>query len=104
MVGSGIANVIAKRVIDEIIMFSRETETLKYMKVFSLQEIDEARHFIRVQHEEAQSARSSLAQVRAMVAEMEAMNDQDEYYDNLSERGDQHSRITPEDHGCCNQL
>ncbi|GKB81526.1 hypothetical protein Tco_0948421 [Tanacetum coccineum] len=74
------------------------------MKVFILQEIAKARRFIRVQHEEAQSTRSSLAQVRAMVAKMEATNDQDEYYDSLSGGGDQHSGITPGDHGCCNQL
>ncbi|GJU84820.1 hypothetical protein Tco_1292366 [Tanacetum coccineum] len=33
--------------------------------------------------EEAQAVRSSLAQVRAMVTEMEAANDLDEYYDSL---------------------
>ncbi|GKE53424.1 hypothetical protein Tco_1488580, partial [Tanacetum coccineum] len=36
-----------------------------------------------VQREEAQAVRSSLAQVRAMVTEMEAANDLDEYYDSL---------------------
>ncbi|GKA17133.1 hypothetical protein Tco_0696970 [Tanacetum coccineum] len=36
-----------------------------------------------VEREEAQAVRSSLAQVRAMVAEMEATNDLDEYYDSL---------------------
>ncbi|GKD03137.1 hypothetical protein Tco_1178111 [Tanacetum coccineum] len=55
MAGSGTTNVIARRAIDEIVEFSRETETLKYMKVFSLQEISEARRFIRVQREEANS-------------------------------------------------
>ncbi|GJU19991.1 hypothetical protein Tco_1153333 [Tanacetum coccineum] len=84
MASSGPSHVIARRAIDEIAEFSRETETMKYMKVFIMQEIAEARRFIRTLREEAQSARSSLAQVRAMVVEMEATNDQDEYYDSLS--------------------
>ncbi|GJT77423.1 hypothetical protein Tco_1044148 [Tanacetum coccineum] len=83
MAGSGPFNVIARLVIDEIFEFNGETETPKYMKVFISQEIAEARHFIRVQREEAQAVRSSLAQVRPMVAEMEAVNDLDEYYDSL---------------------
>ncbi|GJS26891.1 hypothetical protein Tco_0487511 [Tanacetum coccineum] len=64
MVGSGPSNAIARRAVDEIFMFSKETETPKYMKVFISQDIAEARRFIRVQHEEAQVVRSSLAQVR----------------------------------------
>ncbi|GJS72134.1 hypothetical protein Tco_0704975 [Tanacetum coccineum] len=64
MAGSDTANVIARRTIDDIAKFSGETETPKYMKVFILQEIAEARHFIRVQ-------------------QMEATNDQDEYYNSL---------------------
>ncbi|GJY19309.1 hypothetical protein Tco_0390800 [Tanacetum coccineum] len=62
MAGSGTTNVIARCVIDEIAKFSGETKTPKYMKVFILQEIAESRRFIRFQREEAQSARSSLAQ------------------------------------------
>nr|GEX58289.1 zinc finger, CCHC-type [Tanacetum cinerariifolium] len=67
----------------EMYEFSGEIETPKYIKVFIMQEIVEAIHFIRIQREEAQTARSSLTQVRAMVAEMEALNDQDKYYDSL---------------------
>ncbi|GKA42979.1 hypothetical protein Tco_0735639 [Tanacetum coccineum] len=51
--GSGPVNAIARSEIDEISEFSEETETPKYMKV------------------------------RAMVTEMEAVNDQNEYYDSL---------------------
>ncbi|GKD09084.1 hypothetical protein Tco_1188769, partial [Tanacetum coccineum] len=80
---SGPSNVIARRAIDEISEFSGETEIPKNMKVFISQEIAEAKRFIRVEREEAQAVRSSLAQVRAMVAEMEAANDLDEYYDSL---------------------
>ncbi|GJZ41768.1 hypothetical protein Tco_0588654 [Tanacetum coccineum] len=67
LTGSGTANVIARRAIDEIAKFSGETETLKYMKVFSLQEIAETRRFIRVQREEAQIVRRGL--FRSRVAE-----------------------------------
>ncbi|GKA90570.1 hypothetical protein Tco_0812440 [Tanacetum coccineum] len=83
MAGSGPANAIVRRAIDEISEFSGETETPKYMKVFISQEIVETRRFIRVQREEAQAVRSLLAQVRAIVTEMEAVNDPDEYYDSL---------------------
>ncbi|GJV33649.1 hypothetical protein Tco_1394049 [Tanacetum coccineum] len=48
MAGSGPANAIARRAIDEISEFSGETETPKYMKVFISQEIVETRRFIRV--------------------------------------------------------
>ncbi|GJV90071.1 hypothetical protein Tco_1534009 [Tanacetum coccineum] len=53
MEGSGYSQVVARRAIDEITEFSGETETLKYMKV------------------------------SAMIAEMEAMNDPNEYFDSL---------------------
>nr|GEV37194.1 hypothetical protein [Tanacetum cinerariifolium] len=83
MAGFDPINAIARRAINEISELSEETETPKYTKVFIMQEIVEARRFFRIQREEAQTARSSLAHVRAMVAEMEAANDQDEYYDSL---------------------
>ncbi|GJZ53111.1 hypothetical protein Tco_0607996 [Tanacetum coccineum] len=53
MAAPGPSNVVARRVIDKIVEFTGETETPKYMKV------------------------------NAMIAEMEAMNDQEEYYDSL---------------------
>ncbi|GKA52701.1 hypothetical protein Tco_0746016 [Tanacetum coccineum] len=43
MAGSGPADAIARRAIDEISEFSGETKTPKYMKVFISQEIVEAR-------------------------------------------------------------
>ncbi|GJX12308.1 hypothetical protein Tco_0204066 [Tanacetum coccineum] len=59
--GSGSFHVVARRAIDEIVEFSGETKTPKYMK----------------------GARSSLSHVNAMIVEMEAMNDPDEYLDSL---------------------
>nr|GEU80537.1 hypothetical protein [Tanacetum cinerariifolium] len=61
MAAHGPSNVLARRAIDEIAEFTGETETPKYMKI----------------------VRSSLDQVNAMIAEMETMNDQEEYYDSL---------------------
>nr|GEW09473.1 hypothetical protein [Tanacetum cinerariifolium] len=77
MAAFGPSNVVARRAIDEIAEFSGETETSKYIKVFILQEIVESRRFIRTLCNEAQGAKSSLAQVNAMIAEMEAMNSLD---------------------------
>ncbi|GKF84396.1 hypothetical protein Tco_0249294 [Tanacetum coccineum] len=53
------------------------------MKVFIQQEIVEVRRLIKTLRDEAHIVRSSLAQVNAMIAGMEAMNDQEEYYDSL---------------------
>ncbi|GKA79507.1 heat stress transcription factor B-4-like protein [Tanacetum coccineum] len=45
--------------------------------------IFEARHFVNVLRDEAQQSRDRLAQLSAMIVEMEAMDDPDEVYDNL---------------------
>ncbi|GKD16275.1 hypothetical protein Tco_1205433 [Tanacetum coccineum] len=74
---------VARRAIDELAEFSRETEIPKYMKFFKLQQISKARHFINVMCDEAQQSRNRLAQLNAMIAVMEAMDDPDEVYDSL---------------------
>ncbi|GJT77659.1 hypothetical protein Tco_1044384 [Tanacetum coccineum] len=83
MAAHGPLNIVARRAMDEIVEFTSETKTPKYMKVFILQQIAESMRFVRVLRDEAEIARSCLAQVNAMIAEMEATNDQEEYYDNL---------------------
>nr|GEU34845.1 hypothetical protein [Tanacetum cinerariifolium] len=80
---SGYSNVVARRAIDEISECCRETETPKYMKAFSLQEITESRRLIRVLRDEVDIAKIALGQVNAMIAEMEAMDDSFEFADSL---------------------
>ncbi|GJT26979.1 ribonuclease H-like domain-containing protein [Tanacetum coccineum] len=83
MAAPGHSNVVARHAIDEIAEFTSETKTPKYMKVFILQQIAKSMCYVRVLHEEADIARRCLAQVNAMIAKMEAMNDQEEYYNSL---------------------
>ncbi|GJU73733.1 hypothetical protein Tco_1265138 [Tanacetum coccineum] len=74
---------VVRRAIDELAEFSRETEIPKSMKFFKLQQISEASHFINVLRDEAQQSRNCIAQMNAMIVEMEAMDDPDEVYDSL---------------------
>ncbi|GKF97712.1 hypothetical protein Tco_0293533 [Tanacetum coccineum] len=83
MAALGPSNQLARRVIDELIEFSRETYVPKYMKFFIEQQIAKIRRFINVMCEQAHSSRNRLAQLNAMISEMEAMNDPEESYDAL---------------------
>nr|GEW78453.1 hypothetical protein [Tanacetum cinerariifolium] len=53
------------------------------MQFFIEQKIAETRRFINFMHEQAHSSRIRLAQLNAMISEMEAMNDPEEFYDAL---------------------
>nr|GEX92860.1 hypothetical protein [Tanacetum cinerariifolium] len=79
----GPSNTVARRAINELVEFSGATKVSKFIKFFILQQIDEARRFVNRQRDEAQTARNVLAKINAMIAEMEAMADQDEVYDSL---------------------
>ncbi|GJS68325.1 hypothetical protein Tco_0682890 [Tanacetum coccineum] len=83
MAAPGSSNVLERRDIDEIVEFGGKTEVPKYMKVFILQEIFEAGRLATVLRDEARTVRTCLAHVNAMIAEMEAKDDQMEVYDSL---------------------
>ncbi|GKD39392.1 hypothetical protein Tco_1259599, partial [Tanacetum coccineum] len=83
MAAPGPLNQLARRANDELMEFSGEIHVPKYMKFFIEQQIVETRHFINVMHEQANSSRNRLAQLNAMISEMEDMNDPDEFYDAL---------------------
>ncbi|GJT01085.1 hypothetical protein Tco_0822254 [Tanacetum coccineum] len=74
---------VARRAIDELAEFSGETEISKSMKFFKLQQISKAKCFINILRDEAQQSRNRLAQLNAMIIEMEAMDDPNEVYDSL---------------------
>ncbi|GJU62883.1 hypothetical protein Tco_1244718 [Tanacetum coccineum] len=74
---------VARRAMDELIEFSGETEPSRYMNFFMLQQISEGRRFLERMHDEAQSSRSCLAQLNAMIFELEAMNDARELFDSI---------------------
>ncbi|GKC31824.1 hypothetical protein Tco_1039118 [Tanacetum coccineum] len=51
----GSSNVLERRAIDEIVKFGGKKEVPKYMKVFILQEISEARRYASVLRDEART-------------------------------------------------
>ncbi|GKE79298.1 hypothetical protein Tco_1545418 [Tanacetum coccineum] len=75
MAGPVAGNQIARRVIDDLIDFSRETSVPRNMKFFFEQQIFERRHFINRMCEEVQTSRNLLAQLTALIAELEASAD-----------------------------
>ncbi|GJS74339.1 hypothetical protein Tco_0707180 [Tanacetum coccineum] len=87
----GSSNILASYAIDEIAEFSGETEVPKFMKFFILQEISEARRYASVLYDEALTVRTCLAQVNAMISEIEAMDDQEDVFDSLMSLRDSRS-------------
>ncbi|GJX17397.1 hypothetical protein Tco_0218229 [Tanacetum coccineum] len=83
MASTGPGNVIARRVTDDLIAFSGETVVPKYMKFFLVQKVAETRRFVNRMREEAEAIRSCIAQTTAVIAELQAMEDQNEVHDSL---------------------
>ncbi|GJX92628.1 retrovirus-related pol polyprotein from transposon TNT 1-94 [Tanacetum coccineum] len=81
MAGEGVQNMIARRVTDGLIVFSGETSPSRYTKFFLDKKIAKIRRFVdRIRYEVATS-REYIAQLNAMVAEFEAMENHEEVYD-----------------------
>ncbi|GJR47019.1 hypothetical protein Tco_1169025 [Tanacetum coccineum] len=76
-------NQVARRVINDLVDFSDETVVLKYMKFFMAQQIAEGRRFVNRMRQEAQTARNLIAQLSALIVELEALKDPGEVYDTL---------------------
>ncbi|GJW53578.1 hypothetical protein Tco_0097663 [Tanacetum coccineum] len=83
MAANGPGNVVARRVTDDLIAFSGETAVLKYMKFFLVQKVAETRRFMNRMRDEADAIRSCIAQMTDVIAELQAMEDQDEVHDSL---------------------
>ncbi|GJU68795.1 hypothetical protein Tco_1255054 [Tanacetum coccineum] len=75
MASTGPGNVIARRVIDDLIAFSGETAVPKYMNFFLVQKVAETRRFVNQMREEAKVIRSFIAQMTVVIAELQAMED-----------------------------
>ncbi|GJX97562.1 hypothetical protein Tco_0353360 [Tanacetum coccineum] len=88
MAAPGGANQIARRVIDDLIEFSGETSVDGYMSFFKSQQIAESLGFINRMREEANTARNLVGQLNALIAEMEALEDQGELFDTLMDLRD----------------
>nr|GEY59357.1 hypothetical protein [Tanacetum cinerariifolium] len=83
MAAPGARNQVARRVIDDLVDFSRETSVQSYMMFFKAQQLAETRLIVNRMFEEAQTARNMIGQLNALIAEMEAFNDQGEVFDIL---------------------
>ncbi|GKB98104.1 hypothetical protein Tco_0984241 [Tanacetum coccineum] len=83
MAGEGPANMIARRVTDDLISFSGETAPPRFMKFFLVQKVVESRRFVNRMRDEAATARDCVAQMTALIAELQAMEDQEEVHDSL---------------------
>ncbi|GKD52447.1 hypothetical protein Tco_1281423, partial [Tanacetum coccineum] len=81
MAAPGGANQIARRVIHDLIEFNGETFVDGYMSSLKSQQITESRGFINRMCEEANMARNLVGQLNALVAEMEALEDQGSFND-----------------------
>nr|GEW28432.1 hypothetical protein [Tanacetum cinerariifolium] len=79
----GPSNLLARRVIDDLINFSGETSVSKYMIFFFLQQIAKTQRFLNLMRDEVQTARSCISQLTALIPELEAMGYQDEVFDTL---------------------
>ncbi|GKE84995.1 hypothetical protein Tco_1558737, partial [Tanacetum coccineum] len=71
------------RVTDDLIAFSGETTIPKYMKFFLVQKITESRRFVNRMRDEVETVRGCIGQLTAVVAELQAMKDEDEVHDSL---------------------
>ncbi|GKE80492.1 hypothetical protein Tco_1550492 [Tanacetum coccineum] len=77
------ANIVARRVTDDLIAFSGETTVPRYMKFFLVQKIAESRSFVNRMRDEADTLRNCIAQLTVVIAELQAIEDQDEVHDSL---------------------
>nr|GEW22953.1 hypothetical protein CTI12_AA123990 [Tanacetum cinerariifolium] len=82
------ANQIARRVIDDLIEFSRETSVDGYMSFFKSQQITENRGFINQMCEEANMVRNLVGQLNALIVEMKALEDRGKLFDTLMDLSD----------------
>ncbi|GJV03999.1 hypothetical protein Tco_1337568 [Tanacetum coccineum] len=83
MENPGPTNIVARRVTDDLIAFSGETAVPKYMKFFLVQKLAETSRFVNRMHDEVDTIRSCIAQLTAVIAKLQAMDDQDEVHDSL---------------------
>nr|GEX79365.1 hypothetical protein [Tanacetum cinerariifolium] len=97
MAGEGVQNMIARRVMDDLIVFSGETFPSRYTKFLLEQKIAESRRFVERMRSEVATSMDCIAQLNAVVAEFEGMENQEEVHDSWlatkDARRGKHSRL-----------
>nr|GEU50014.1 hypothetical protein [Tanacetum cinerariifolium] len=81
MAGEGVQNMIARRVTDDLIVFSEETSPSGTPSSFLEQKISESRRFVERMHSEVATSRDRIAQLNVVVVEFEAIENQEEVHD-----------------------
>ncbi|GJW70173.1 hypothetical protein Tco_0127090 [Tanacetum coccineum] len=83
MAAPGPSNMIARCVTDDLIAFSGETAPRRYMKYFLTQKLAESRRFVNHIRDEVDTLRDCVAQLTAVIVELQAMPNQDKVHDSL---------------------
>ncbi|GJV08964.1 transposase, Ptta/En/Spm, transposase, Tnp1/En/Spm-like protein [Tanacetum coccineum] len=81
-------NLVARRVIDDLIDISGERSPLKYLKIFIEQQITDHRRFIARMRDEIRTSMNLISQLNALIAELEASSDYEEVFDLVMELRD----------------
>ncbi|GJT73677.1 reverse transcriptase domain-containing protein, partial [Tanacetum coccineum] len=81
-------NIVARRVIDELIDISGERSPPKYLKIFIEQQITDHRRFIARMRDEIRTSTNLISQLNALIAELEASGDYEEVFDLVMELWD----------------
>ncbi|GKE91232.1 hypothetical protein Tco_1572327, partial [Tanacetum coccineum] len=81
-------NIVARRVINDLIDISGERSLPKYLKIFIKQQIIDHRWFIARMHNEIRTSTNLISQLNALIAELEASGDYEEVFDLVMELWD----------------
>nr|GEV49952.1 hypothetical protein [Tanacetum cinerariifolium] len=90
-------NLVARRVIDDLIDISGERSPLKYLKIFIEQQIIDHHRFIARMRNEIRTSTNLISKLNALITELEAFGDYKEVFDLVmelrDERRDEQDRV-----------
>nr|GEX70704.1 integrase, catalytic region, zinc finger, CCHC-type, peptidase aspartic, catalytic [Tanacetum cinerariifolium] len=81
-------NLVARRVIKDLIDINGERSSLKYLKIFIEQQINNHRRFIAHMRDEIRTSTNLISQLNTLIAELEASGDYEEVFDLVMELRD----------------
>ncbi|GKB09993.1 hypothetical protein Tco_0843916 [Tanacetum coccineum] len=81
-------NLVARRVIDDLIDISGQRLPLKYLKIFIEQQIIDHRRFIARMRDEIRTSTNLISQLNALITELEASSDYEDVFDLVMELQD----------------
>ncbi|GKA36818.1 reverse transcriptase domain-containing protein [Tanacetum coccineum] len=74
-------NLVARRVIDDLIDINGERSPLKYLKIFIEQQISDHRRFIACMRDEIRTSTNLISQLNELIVELEVSGDYEELFD-----------------------